>query len=252
MAMTAQSELPSAGAAGADTFFKLAMAIGVVVVGLEVGYLLLSPLPYDPLGYYVGRDFVNTWLGGQLALTGDPAPFFGPDAYNALLAEKFGPGYPFHIWSYPPHFLLFTWVWGLMPYMLAYVLYSLFGLILYLAVVTDGRPRADHLMLLVLAPAVRATLTRARPRWTGCSGRCVGAARGSLGASRPPWPRCAPKCPCAPGASGPGSRPGPCKATSCCIVGSPPRAATVRRSSRSTWRPAGRNCRPWWICTTSA
>jgi alpha-1,2-mannosyltransferase len=162
--MTAQTERPAASAAGADTFFKLAMAIGVVVVGLEIGYLLYSPLPYDPIGYYVGRDFVNTWLGGQLALTGDPAPYFGPEAYNALLAEKFGPSYPFHIWSYPPHFLLFTWVWALMPYMLAYVLYSLFGLALYLAVVTDGRPRADHLVLLILAPAVTINI------WCGQTG----------------------------------------------------------------------------------
>src|SRR3984893_6229614 len=137
MDMTAQTELPAAPAAAADTFFKLAMAIGVVVAGLEVGYLLFSPLPYDPVGYFVGRDFVNTWLGGQLALTGDPAPYFGPDAYNALLREKFGQGYPLHIWSYPPHFLLFTWVWALMPYMLAYALSSLFGLALYLPVVTD-------------------------------------------------------------------------------------------------------------------
>jgi hypothetical protein len=145
------------------------MAIGVVVAGLEVGYLLFSPLPYDPVGYFVGRDFVNTWLGGQLALTGDPAPYFGPNAYNALLAEKFGPSYPWHIWSYPPHFLLFTWVWGLMPYMPAYVLYSLFGLILYLAVVTDGRPRADHLVLLILAPAVTVNI------WCGQTGFLIAA-----------------------------------------------------------------------------
>jgi hypothetical protein len=51
-----------------------------------------------------------------------------------------------------------------MPYMLAYVLYSLFGLILYLAVVTDGRPRPDHLVLLFLAPAVTVNI------WCGQTG----------------------------------------------------------------------------------
>jgi hypothetical protein len=51
-----------------------------------------------------------------------------------------------------------------MPYMLAYVLYSLLGLILYLAVVTDGRPRADHLVLLILAPAVTINI------WCGQTG----------------------------------------------------------------------------------
>jgi hypothetical protein len=56
-----------------------------------------------------------------------------------------------------------------MPYMPAYVLYSLFGLILYLAVVTDGRPRADHLVLLILAPAVTVNI------WCGQTGFLIAA-----------------------------------------------------------------------------
>lgn len=151
-------------AAGPDTFFKLAFAIGVMVVGLEIGYLLYSPFPYDPVGYLVGRDFVNTWVGGELALTRNPQTHFSVDAYNALLAEKFGGRYPLHIWSYPPHLLLLTWPLALMPYMMAYVLYCLVGLIVYLAVVTDGQRRADHLLLLTLAPAVTVNI------WCGQNG----------------------------------------------------------------------------------
>jgi alpha-1,2-mannosyltransferase len=162
--MTFQMALPAARDRGTDLFFKLAFAIGVTVAMLELGYLLSSPLPYDPVGYMVGRDFVNTWLGAQLALTGNPAPFFGPDAYNALLAQHFGATYPPHIWSYPPHFLLFTWPWGFLPYMPAYILYSVLGLILYVWVVSDGQRRADHLVLLVLAPAVTLNI------WTGQNG----------------------------------------------------------------------------------
>jgi hypothetical protein len=100
--MTLPATVPHAAAR--DSFFKLALAIGVLVVGLEVGYLLYSPFPYDPVGYLVGRDFVNTWVGGELALTREPQAHFAVDAYNALLAEKFGGRYPLHIWSYPPHF----------------------------------------------------------------------------------------------------------------------------------------------------
>ncbi len=151
-------------AAGPDTFFKLAFAIGVMVVGLEIGYLLYSPFPYDPVGYLVGRDFVNTWVGGELALTRNPQTHFSVDAYNALLAEKLGGRYPLHIWSYPPHLLLLTWPLALMPYMMAYVLYCLVGLIGYLAVVTDGQRRADHLLLLTLAPAVTVNI------WCGQNG----------------------------------------------------------------------------------
>jgi hypothetical protein len=162
--MTFQTALPAARDRGTDLFFKLAFAIGVTVAMLELGYLLSSPLPYDPVGYMVGRDFVNTWLGAKLALTGNPAPFFGPDAYRHLLADHFGPNYPLHIWSYPPHFLLFTWPWGFLPYMTGYILYSVLGLILYLWVVSDGQRRADHLVLLVIAPAVTLNI------WTGQNG----------------------------------------------------------------------------------
>jgi hypothetical protein len=162
--MTFQMALPATRDRGADLFFKLAFAVGVTVAVLEVGYLLSSPLPFDPVGYMVGRDFVNTWLGAQLALTGDPAPYFAPESYNALLAEKFGPTYPRHIWSYPPHFLLFTWPWGFLSYMPAYILYSVLGLILYVWVVSDGQRRSDHLVLLILAPAVTLNI------WTGQNG----------------------------------------------------------------------------------
>ena len=160
--MSTQTTFPLA--AETSIFFKLAFAFGVLVLGLEIGYLLYSPFPYDPVGYLIGRDFANTWLGGALALTLHPQSHFAVDAYNALLAERFGANYPFHIWSYPPHFLLFTWPFALMPYMTAYVLYSLAGLLVYLAVVTEGERRLDHLLLLVLAPAVTVNI------WCGQNG----------------------------------------------------------------------------------
>jgi hypothetical protein len=159
-----QIALPAARDAAVDTFFKLAFAVGVVVACLELGYLLTSPLPYDPVGYLVGRDFVNTWLGGKLALTGDPAPYFGIDAYRKVLADNFGPSYPLHIWSYPPHLLLFTWPLALMPYVTSYIVYCVLGLILYVVVVNEGGRRADHLVLLLLAPAVTINI------WTGQNG----------------------------------------------------------------------------------
>ncbi len=153
MTPTTHLELPALQDSNADLFFKLALASGIVVAGLEIGYLLYSPLPYDPVGYVIGRDFANTWLGARLALTGDPGAHFGYLTYNAALKEIFGQGYPIHIWSYPPHFLLFTWPLALLPYMAAYAIYSVLGLIVYLAVVSDGDRRADHLLLLALAPA---------------------------------------------------------------------------------------------------
>jgi alpha-1,2-mannosyltransferase len=103
-------------------------------------------------------------VGGGLALTLHPQTHFAGDAYNALLAEKLGAQYPLHIWSYPPHFLLFTWPFALMPYMTAYVVYCMAGMIVYLVVVADGERRADHLLLLILAPAVTVNI------WCGQNG----------------------------------------------------------------------------------
>ena len=165
--MAAAAQSPTASIR--EAFFNLAVAIGITVAGLEVGYLFYSRFPYDPVGYLVGRDFVNTWVGGELALSGHPQSHFGVEAYNTLLAEKFGPDYPLHIWSYPPHLLLFTWPLALLPYATAYVLYSLAGFILYLAVASEGRWRAEHLLLLALAPAVIVNI------WCGQNGFFIAA-----------------------------------------------------------------------------
>ena len=73
---------------------------------------------------------------------------FSKHSQNALIyavafAEKFGAGYPLHIWSYPPHLLLFTWPLALMPYMPAYILYCAVGLAVYLAVASGSERRSS-------------------------------------------------------------------------------------------------------------
>lgn len=147
-----------------DIFIKLALAFGFAIAAIEIGWLVAAPLPYDAFGYMIGRDFVATWAGAKAALTGDPGQYFGYDAYMALLRGFFGADYPSHIWSYPPHLLLFTWPLAFLPYMAAYVVYCALGLILYVTVTSDGERRWDHIGLLALAPAVTLNI------WTGQNG----------------------------------------------------------------------------------
>jgi hypothetical protein len=147
-----------------STFFKLALACGVLVAGIEIGWLVISPLPYDVSGYVIGRDFVGTWAGAKAALTGNPAQYFGFEAFNALLQDLFRADYPAHNWGYPPHLLLFTWPLAFLPYVAAYVVYCALGFALYIAVVRDGDRRLDHVALLALAPAVTLNI------WTGQNG----------------------------------------------------------------------------------
>lgn len=151
-------------AANADTFVKLALAFGIMVAGVEIGWVLLAPLPYDWFGYMIGRDFVATWAGAKAALAGDPGQYFDFEAFNTLLRSYFGAGYPLHNWSYPPHLLLLTWPLGFIPYLAAYMVWCALGLILYVVVMTDGGRRFDHIVLIVLAPAVTLNI------WTGQNG----------------------------------------------------------------------------------
>jgi hypothetical protein len=60
---TSKSFLTASRQASTEAFIKLAFAVGVFVLCLEVGYLLLSPLPFDPLGYAFNYDRVIRLIG---------------------------------------------------------------------------------------------------------------------------------------------------------------------------------------------
>jgi hypothetical protein len=53
-----------------DRYKKMVVAATAFAVMLEAGYLLTSVPPYDGVGYLIGRDFVNTWMGAHSAFAG--------------------------------------------------------------------------------------------------------------------------------------------------------------------------------------
>jgi hypothetical protein len=62
---------------------------------------------------FANRDFANYWIAGKLILGGETADLFGPQPqYFRHLTDAFGRDYPWHNWSYPPHYLLFLWPLG--------------------------------------------------------------------------------------------------------------------------------------------
>lgn len=68
------------------------------------------------------KDFANYWVASRLLLSGQVQDLFGPwQGYFRHLRETFGNGYPWHNWSYPPHFLLLIWPLGLLGYKAALV-----------------------------------------------------------------------------------------------------------------------------------
>jgi arabinofuranan 3-O-arabinosyltransferase len=73
---------------------------------------------------FVDRDFVNYWVGAQLARAGDPATLFSYAGYYAHLQSLFGAEYPIHSWSYPPHYLFFIWPLASMSFETALVCFE--------------------------------------------------------------------------------------------------------------------------------
>jgi alpha-1,2-mannosyltransferase len=136
-----------------DLYKKMAVAATVFAVMFEAGYLLTSAPPYDGLGYLIGRDFVNTWMGAHSAFAGGPAAWFDFDTYNAALAARFYPEFPHHNWSYPPHLLLMTWPLAFLPYLPGYLVWCVLGMALYLLASSEGGRRRERLFMLAVAPA---------------------------------------------------------------------------------------------------
>jgi arabinofuranan 3-O-arabinosyltransferase len=63
------------------------------------------------------KDFANYWVAGQLIRSGETLDLFGPhESYFPHLQSFFGQDYPWHNWSYPPHFLLALWPLGYVNY----------------------------------------------------------------------------------------------------------------------------------------
>jgi alpha-1,2-mannosyltransferase len=142
-------------------YAKLTVAAGVFFVVLELSYFVMAGphsfggLPLDDFGSAIGRDFLNTWMGGRSAFLGGPAPWFDFQSYNTVLREITGhPDFPDLFWSYPPHLVLFIWPLGLLPYLPAYAVWCVVGLALYLLAAWSGGASRKHMLFLAMAPGV--------------------------------------------------------------------------------------------------
>ena len=154
---------PCQRVATTDEFYAWCAVSGIALLAaLELSYLAIAQSfsfaapSIDPFGYAVGRDFINSWMGGRSAFSGGPAPWFDVATYNAALREITGRAdFPIHFWSYPPHLVLLLWPLGLLPYLPAYALWCVGGLALYLvAAWSGGASRQQQMLFLAVTPAV--------------------------------------------------------------------------------------------------
>jgi alpha-1,2-mannosyltransferase len=143
-------------------FALVAAALLLVEVETGVRFAMaqsFSGVVLEPTGFQIGRDFLNTWMGGRSAFAGGPAAWFDFTTYNEAVRQVTGhPDLPPLFWSYPPQILLFVWPFGLLPYLPAYVLWCLGGLALYIWAAIAGGVERRHAVFLAVAPAVAVTL----------------------------------------------------------------------------------------------
>jgi hypothetical protein len=147
--MQAPSRSPS------DEFYaKMTAAAVVFAIVFEGAYFISVTPPFDPLGYLIGRDFVGTWMSARSVLEGQSVAWFDFDAFNAALQQLFGPDFPLHHLTYPPHLLLFVWPLGFLPYLVAYATWCAVGFALYMIAAAKDERRTDRLVMLAISPAV--------------------------------------------------------------------------------------------------
>lgn len=148
-------------------YAKCTFGAGVFFLVVEIAYFgawqhpsLWVPTP-DAIDAVIGRDFLNIWMGGRAALAGGPAAWFDADTYNAVIRGILQPNaltdYRYY-WSYPPDIVLFTWPFGLMPFLVAYLAWCVLGVAAFVAVAKACGVEHRNLLFITLAPAVMVTV----------------------------------------------------------------------------------------------
>jgi alpha-1,2-mannosyltransferase len=139
-------------------FTVAAGTILLTLLGFDFHLALDQSFPsfvLDPGGFPVGRDFLNTWMGGRSALSGGPAAWFDFHLYTAAVQKVTGvPDLQPLFWSYPPHILFFIWPFGLVGFLVGYALWCVVGLALYVWAALAGGIERRYWLFLVVAPAV--------------------------------------------------------------------------------------------------
>lgn len=105
------------------------------------------------------KDFVNYWTAAHLAADGRIADIFGPQPrYFAHLTALMGPDFPWHNWSYPPHYLLLMMPLALVGYKLGIILFLLVTGLFFWTGLTAFMGGRDRLALVAVAPLAVANI----------------------------------------------------------------------------------------------
>jgi hypothetical protein len=125
-------------------------SVGAALLAWALGRGEWAILPSGKLGEI---DFCWIWMSGVFAVSSNPARIYDPSLLSAAQDTFFGPGKcVFYYFDYPPTSLLLTYPLGVLPYLVAFVVWVLVTLCLYLTAVYKIVPHPVALIV-ALAPA---------------------------------------------------------------------------------------------------
>jgi len=134
----------------------LSLCAGILLTCLVFSYLYISLWrgDHDGLNHAVGRDFINLWTASELVDAGRTADIFDQDKFAAAQRQHMGADFPFHFWSYPPQALFLTEQLSSLPYRVAFLTWTLCGLlVLFYAAQKFWPAMKSFPWLLLLAPS---------------------------------------------------------------------------------------------------
>lgn len=135
------------------------VAASLAIALVDAGGLVDWPAPR----FLVNKDFANYWIAANLVAAGQVGDLFSTQTvYFAHMTAAFGPDYPWHNWSYPPHYLLFVRPLAALSYAPAMAVFLLSSLAFYLLSVQTYVGRLDANAALKLAPFIALNLAVAQ------------------------------------------------------------------------------------------
>jgi hypothetical protein len=132
-------------------YARIFVAIYLAAVALWMG---LSEDMVDAKGKPVGYDFITFWAGSFLALAGEAAASFDMTRIFAVEQAAVPGNRSVYLWHYPPTYHLVVLPLALMPYLLAYAVWTAAGFGACAAVVRCFVPRPETLWVFAASPGV--------------------------------------------------------------------------------------------------
>ena len=150
--------IPADAAASAEAWSTRERVVGYARVFIAiylvaaVVWVALSSDMVDENGKPLGYDFITFWAGSFLALAGDAAASF--DMASIFAAERLAVPASEHVflWHYPPTFHLIVLPLALMPYLVAYAVWTAGSFVVYATVIRRFVPRPETLWVLAAFP----------------------------------------------------------------------------------------------------